>query len=146
MGKGSSMPGKIALKLDKNILKKINLPDNIIVVTGSNGKTTFVSMLNYLLNKAKLKCITCGNSFSPITKHYKKFDKLDYLIIEQSSFQLHNLALYNPYISIILNLHPNHLDSSYSLNSYYENKKNIYNHIKLAFTLSAYGCVRNISL
>ena len=39
VGKGSSLPGQIALKLDKNILKKIKLPDNIIVVTGSNGKT-----------------------------------------------------------------------------------------------------------
>ena len=38
IGKGSSMPGKIALKLDKNILKKIALPDDIVVVTGSNGK------------------------------------------------------------------------------------------------------------
>ena len=125
---------KLYLKLNRkfkficelDLLKLLDEHVKTIVVTGSNGKTTFVSMLNYLLNKAKLKCITCGNSFSPITKHYKKFDKLDYLIIEQSSFQLHNLSLYNPYISLILNLHPNHLDSSYSLNSYYENKKNIY--------------------
>ena len=36
IGKGSSLPGKIALKIDKNILKKINLPRDIIVVTGSN--------------------------------------------------------------------------------------------------------------
>ena len=45
VGKGSSMPGKIALKLDKNILKKVALPDDIIVVTGSNGKTSTVEMI-----------------------------------------------------------------------------------------------------
>ena len=87
-----------------------------IVVTGSNGKTTFVSMLTFLFKKIKIKCISCGNSFYPITNYYKKFNKVDFLIIEQSSFQLHNLSFYKPFISIILNLQDNHLDASYSLN------------------------------
>lgn len=43
--KGSSLPGKIALKLDKNILSKIELPKNIIMVTGSNGKTSTTEMI-----------------------------------------------------------------------------------------------------
>ena len=66
------------------------------------------------------------NKYINADKYYKKFDKIDYLIIEQSSFQLHNLSLYKPYISILLNLSENHLDDSYSLTTYYENKKNIY--------------------
>lgn len=125
---------KIYLKLKRkfifinelDLLKLFNENVKTIVVTGSNGKTTFVSMLDYLLKKANKKTLVCGNSFSPITKYYKKFNRLDYLLIEQSSFQLHNLSMYNPFISLILNLHPNHLNDSYSLNSYYENKKNIY--------------------
>lgn len=52
VGKGSSLPGQIALKLDKNILKKLELPDNIIVVTGSNGKTSTVEMIYNVLTKA----------------------------------------------------------------------------------------------
>lgn len=43
--RGSSLPGKVALKLDKNILKKIKLPENIIMVTGSNGKTSTTEMI-----------------------------------------------------------------------------------------------------
>ncbi len=43
--KGSSLPGKIALKLDKNILKKLILPENIIMITGSNGKTSTTEMI-----------------------------------------------------------------------------------------------------
>lgn len=97
-----------------------------IVVTGSNGKTTFVSMLHYLLKKANLKTLLCGNSFEPITSYYKSFKKYDYLIVEQSSFQLHDLKYYKPYIAIILNLQNNHLDSSFSLNSYFTNKRNIF--------------------
>lgn len=49
MHKGSSMPGKIALKLDKNILKKIKLPKDIIMVTGSNGKTSTTEIINSIL-------------------------------------------------------------------------------------------------
>lgn len=52
VGKGSSLPGKIALKLDKNILKKIKLPEYIIAVTGSNGKTSTVEMIAHILNDA----------------------------------------------------------------------------------------------
>ena len=83
-------------------------------------------MLGFLLKKANKKVICCGNSFKPLSNYYSKFNKVDFLIVEQSSFQLHDLKFYNPFISIILNLQENHQDSSYSLNSYFENKKKIY--------------------
>ena len=51
IGKGSSMPGQIALKLDKNILQKVKLPEDIIVVTGSNGKTSTTEMICNILEK-----------------------------------------------------------------------------------------------
>ena len=38
VGKGSSLPGKIALKICPDILERISLPKYIIAVTGSNGK------------------------------------------------------------------------------------------------------------
>ncbi len=49
VGKGSSLPGKFALKVDRNILSKIKLPENIIAVTGSNGKTSTVEMIAHIL-------------------------------------------------------------------------------------------------
>ena len=51
MKKGSSLPGKIALRLDKNILSKIKLPENIIMVTGSNGKTSTTEMIYTVLKE-----------------------------------------------------------------------------------------------
>ena len=42
VGKGSSLPGKICLRMDPNILKKIQLPSAVMAVTGSNGKTSTV--------------------------------------------------------------------------------------------------------
>jgi len=42
VGKGSSLPGKLALKVCPDILSRVRLPEHIIAVTGSNGKTSTV--------------------------------------------------------------------------------------------------------
>lgn len=55
LGKGSSLPGKIALKLDPNILKKIKMPQYIVAVTGSNGKTSTVEMIAHVLRQSGRK-------------------------------------------------------------------------------------------
>ena len=55
MKRGSSLPGMIALILDKNILKKMTLPENIILVTGSNGKTTTTEMIANALTHCGIK-------------------------------------------------------------------------------------------
>ena len=52
VGKGSSLPGKYALKICPDILGKIQLPPYIIAVTGSNGKTSTVEMIAAILTAA----------------------------------------------------------------------------------------------
>ena len=49
IGKGSSFPGQVALKLCPDILSRIELPKYIIAVTGSNGKTSTVEMIAHIL-------------------------------------------------------------------------------------------------
>lgn len=49
--RGSSLPGKFALLIDPDILKKIQLPEYVIAVTGSNGKTSTVEMIYEVLSK-----------------------------------------------------------------------------------------------
>ena len=49
VGKGSSMPGKFALKVCPDILARVQLPEYIIAVTGSNGKTSTVEMIAAIL-------------------------------------------------------------------------------------------------
>ena len=51
IGKGSSFPGQIALKLCPDILSRVTLPEYIIAVTGSNGKTSTVEMIAHILSK-----------------------------------------------------------------------------------------------
>jgi len=64
MHKGSSLPGKVALKLDNNILKKIVLPKDIIMVTGSNGKTSTTEIIYSILteNGYKVGCNVEGSN------------------------------------------------------------------------------------
>ena len=49
IGKGSSKPGQVALKICPDILSRIQLPKHIIAVTGSNGKTSTVEMIAHIL-------------------------------------------------------------------------------------------------
>ena len=52
LGKGSSLPGKIALKLNPQILRQIEMPPHIVAVTGSNGKTSTVEMIAHILKNS----------------------------------------------------------------------------------------------
>ena len=54
IGKGSSLPGSIALKLNPSILSQLTLPKYVVAVTGSNGKTSTVEMIaNILISSGK---------------------------------------------------------------------------------------------
>ncbi len=57
LGRGSSLPGAITLKLSPNILSKIKLPKTVIAVTGSNGKTSLTEMLRAEAKKANLRMV-----------------------------------------------------------------------------------------
>lgn len=55
VGKGSSLPGKYALKICPDILDRVKLPPYIIAVTGSNGKTSTVEMIARVLTQSGKK-------------------------------------------------------------------------------------------
>ena len=58
IGRGSSLPGEIALKMYPDILSKIKLPEYVIAVTGSNGKTSTVEMITHILTSQGKKVVT----------------------------------------------------------------------------------------
>ena len=59
----SSFPGGVALKLCPDLLKRIQMPEKIVAVTGSNGKTTTTQMI-YAALKASGKNVICNTEGS----------------------------------------------------------------------------------
>ncbi len=57
IGRGSSLPGDIALKICPDVLSRVKLPEQVIAVTGSNGKTSTVEMLAQVMRKSGKKVI-----------------------------------------------------------------------------------------
>ncbi|WP_297238997.1 MurT ligase domain-containing protein [uncultured Faecalicoccus sp.] len=52
VGRGGSLPGSIGLKLDPNILQKLTFDGPVILVTGTNGKTSTANMIADLFDRA----------------------------------------------------------------------------------------------
>ena len=117
---------KVKVISELDLLTLFNIDTKMIAITGSNGKTTCVTLIESLLKNANYKVIVCGNSHEPLFNYYHEFNNIDFIIMELSSFQLENLSFYHPFISCILNLDENHLDSVKSVKHYYQAKKNIY--------------------
>lgn len=101
---------------------------DIIAVTGTNGKTTTVNLINKMLGLAGYKSMAYGNVGVPLTSAYNK--DLDYIVCEVSSFQLEATDKFLPYISILLNIDNDHIDRHKTFKNYYECKKALFKNCK----------------
>ena len=57
-GRGGSLPGQIGLRLDPRILSRLQIDGPVIVVTGTNGKTSTANLIADLLEKAGYQVVT----------------------------------------------------------------------------------------
>lgn len=89
-----------------------------IAVTGTNGKTTTVSMLNKMLTDCNKKSVACGNIGEPTINVVEQLGFDDFAVIEISSFQLETLSSLRPHIAIITNISEDHLDRHYNMENY----------------------------
>lgn len=58
VGRGGSLPGSIGLKLEPNILKQLQFGGPVILVTGTNGKTSTANMITDLLQHSGYNVIS----------------------------------------------------------------------------------------
>lgn len=115
---GSSFPGKIALSLDKNILKTISDNYKVILITGTNGKTTTTSMIYNILQHSPYKSITNSSGANMINgivttfiKNYNKKNKNMYAVIEVDEANLKYVTKYiKPEIIVVTNIFRDQLD------------------------------------
>ncbi len=118
-------------KADIQIISEVewayrHCPGKIIAITGSNGKTTTTLLTYEILKNAGLNVSLVGNigkSFAAAVND----DPDHYYALEVSSFQLDDTKDFKPYIAIITNITPDHLDR-------YENRMELY--VKSKFSIA----------
>jgi UDP-N-acetylmuramoylalanine--D-glutamate ligase len=85
-------------------------PTPWLAVTGTNGKTTTVQMLDAILRAAGLRSVAAGNVGLPLVEAVMDPTPYDVLAVELSSFQLHYTDSMSAEAAAVLNVAEDHLD------------------------------------
>ncbi|MGD9014866.1 MAG: Mur ligase family protein [Candidatus Omnitrophota bacterium] len=101
-------------------------PGRIVAITGTNGKTTTTTLVGKVLERAGKKTFILGNIGTPFSAYVSKIQPDDFVSLEVSSFQLETICRFKPYISVILNFAPDHLDRYSDLSKYLAAKSRIF--------------------
>jgi UDP-N-acetylmuramoylalanine--D-glutamate ligase len=112
-----------------------------LCVTGTNGKTTTVQMLDAILRAAGLRSVAVGNVGLPIVEAVMDPEPYDVLAVELSSFQLHYTDSMSAESAAVLNVAEDHLDwytGPTAMADYAADKGRIYERVERA-------CVYNVA-
>jgi len=120
-----------AKKLNLKIISEVEFAvrhtnAKIIGITGTNGKTTTTSLVGHTLDCANIPNIVAGNIGQALSGVISKATDKHLLVLELSSFQLQSLESIKPYISVWLNLTPEHLDRHSTISEYIDAKAKIF--------------------
>ncbi|MBQ9729386.1 MAG: UDP-N-acetylmuramoyl-L-alanine--D-glutamate ligase [Clostridia bacterium] len=89
----------------------------MVAITGTNGKTTTVSMITETLKKGGKKAFSCGNIGQPMLD-YSSAQEEEIAVAEISSFQLETLNSLRAHVSVVLNVTEDHLNRHYNMENY----------------------------
>jgi UDP-N-acetylmuramoylalanine--D-glutamate ligase len=119
-------------------LRDQDRPGVWLCVTGTNGKTTTVQMLDAILRSAGRRSVACGNVGLPLVEAVMDPEPYDVYAVELSSFQLHYTHSMAPQSAAVLNVAEDHLDWYSSMQDYAADKGRIYERVRGA-------CVYNVA-
>ena len=97
----------------------------IIAVTGSNGKSSVVTLITEILTADGYR-VYCGGNIGVPALELLQREQPDYYVLEVSSFQLETTRDFAPEIAVILNISPDHLDRYASMEDYVAAKLKIF--------------------
>ena len=104
-----------------------------LCLTGTNGKTTTVGMVDSILKAAGKKSVQVGNVGNPAVYEVANPEiDYDFFAVELSSYQLHWTYSLAPVASIVLNVAPDHLNWHGSFEAYSADKARIYRNTQVA--------------
>ncbi len=137
---GIAKDNKLIIKLRQNnipIITDIDIFSQyakapIVAITGSNGKSSVVSLIACMAEYEKIKVAKAGNIGIPALDVLA--DDIELYVLELSSYQLDYLSSIKLKIAAVLNISPDHLDRYNNFNDYVNAKLSIYKYseIKIA--------------
>ncbi|MBF0983265.1 MAG: UDP-N-acetylmuramoyl-L-alanine--D-glutamate ligase [Lachnospiraceae bacterium] len=97
----------------------------LAAVTGTNGKTTTVSLIGEILKSKFADTHVVGNIGNPFTAEALDTEEQSATVCEVSSFQLESIVDFRPNVSAITNITPDHLDRHKTMKNYIAVKESI---------------------
>jgi UDP-N-acetylmuramoylalanine--D-glutamate ligase len=103
-------------------------PRPMVAVTGTDGKTTTVSMVEAIVNASGQRSIACGNTEIPLVEALDL--DVDVFVVEATSFRLAFIEQFRTVASAWINLAPDHLDWHRSMGTYEAAKARLWQHVR----------------
>lgn len=97
-----------------------------VAVTGTNAKGTTCTLLGGMLNESGIRARVCGNIGDPFSGAVAEGQMVDLYVVEVSSFQLETTDVFRPWIAVLLNIEPDHLDRHPSFDDYVAAKARLF--------------------
>ncbi|HUU39569.1 MAG TPA: UDP-N-acetylmuramoyl-L-alanine--D-glutamate ligase [Desulfatiglandales bacterium] len=97
-----------------------------VAVTGTNGKSTVVTLIGEIIRRGGKSAFVGGNIGRPVIDYIDGEQTADYAVLEISSFQLDTTQTFSPFLALILNISPDHLDRYADYHSYAKSKERIF--------------------
>jgi UDP-N-acetylmuramoylalanine--D-glutamate ligase len=102
------------------------LPGRVIAITGTKGKSTTTALTGRMLGAAGFDVTVGGNIGSPLSAQIEGSTPGTVHVVETSSFQLELIELFHPWIAVMLNFSPDHLDRHPTVEAYAAAKARIF--------------------
>ena len=102
------------------------LPGRVIAITGTKGKSTTTALTGRMLGAAGFDVTVGGNIGSPLSAQIEGSTAGTVHVVETSSFQLELIESFHPWIAVMLNFSPDHLDRHPTVEAYAAAKARIF--------------------
>ena len=98
----------------------------IIAVTGTNGKTTTVTLIGEILRARYPGTVVAGNIGSPLAEHLDRIGARTPVVLEVSSYQLEDVETFHPQVACLLNITDDHREHHGSAEEYIRCKMRLF--------------------
>jgi UDP-N-acetylmuramoylalanine--D-glutamate ligase len=102
------------------------LKGRVIAITGTKGKSTTTALTGRILERAGFDVMVGGNIGAPLSAQVDRSMPSTLHVVETSSFQLEGIVSFHPWISVLLNISPDHLDRHPTVDAYVAAKARIF--------------------